>query len=412
MTQYTYNGSSDKLTKVEQKSGGVVKAAVEYGYTKDQLTRITHNGFDYTLTYDKFGNPLTTKVAGQALSTNIYGPRNGFLERMNYGNGAYIEYQYDPLYRVNAMWLNGFKRNGVTYTYVYNGLGDVMEILDKDGNAVVSYLYDAWGAPISITGPMASTLGVQNPIRYRGYYYDTETGLYYLQSRYYDPVVGRFLNADGLLGANGDLMSYNLFAYCSNNPVNMSDPTGEASSADARHAARRRARERKRNEGRPEALDSNSNIPPQTLSYSRDFGLSPDSCFVYVDSKVYTETIDSGQAKDMQQQIQRQDLVMNAIESLSLTILGFVISGPAGIAFGIGTQILGFADSWMDNVYAANGTYYTVVALYQGEDSYAVLKKTYSDMDSSLNSGWIYYGSKERPNLDDYSGVRALSSVH
>lgn len=133
---------------------------------------------------------------------------------------------------------------------------------------------------------------------------------------------------------------------------------------------------------------------------------------MYVDSKVYTETIDSGQAKDMQQQIQRQDLVMNAIESLPLTILGFVISGPAGIAFGIGTQILDFADSWMDNVYAANGTYYTVVALYQGEDSYAVLKKTYSDMDSSLNSGWIYYGSKERPNLDDYSGVRALSSVH
>ena len=82
------------------------------------------------------------------------------------------------------------------------------------------------GAPISITGPMAPTLGVQNPIRYRGYYYDTETGLY-LQSRYYDPVVGRFLNADGLLGANGDLMSYNLFAYCSNNPCQYERPDGE-----------------------------------------------------------------------------------------------------------------------------------------------------------------------------------------
>ena len=137
------------------------------------------------------------------------------------------------LYLYDGTGLIGFKRNGVTYTYVYNGLGDVMEILDKDGNAVVSYLYDAWGAPISITGPMASTLGVQNPIRYRGYYYDTETGLYYLQSRYYDPVVGRFLNADGLLGANGDLMSYNLFAYCSNNPVNMSDPTGEIAAVTA-----------------------------------------------------------------------------------------------------------------------------------------------------------------------------------
>ena len=141
------------------------------------------------------------------------------------------------LYLYDGSGLIGFKRNGTTYTYVYNGLGDVMEILDSSGNAVVSYLYDAWGAPISITGPMASTLGVQNPIRYRGYYYDTETGLYYLQNRYYDPVVGRFINADSLLGANGDLMPYNLYAYCSNNPVNMSDPTGESAALVALFAA-------------------------------------------------------------------------------------------------------------------------------------------------------------------------------
>ncbi len=73
---------------------------------------------------------------------------------------------------------------------------------------------------------MASTLGVDNPFRYRGYYYDEESGLYYLNSRYYDPVTGRFINADGYLGANGDMLAYNLFAYCSNNPINYSDPTG------------------------------------------------------------------------------------------------------------------------------------------------------------------------------------------
>ena len=102
-----------------------------------------------------------------------------------------------------------------------------MEILDKDGNAVVSYLYDAWGAPISVTGPMASTLGAQNPIRYRGYYYDTETGLYYINSRYYDPVVGRWINADSVIaGINGSVQGYNLFSYCFNNPVNMSDHSG------------------------------------------------------------------------------------------------------------------------------------------------------------------------------------------
>ena len=130
------------------------------------------------------------------------------------------------LYLYDGTGLIGFKRNGVTYTYVYNGLGDVMEILDKDGNAVVSYLYDAWGAPISITGPMASTLGAQNPIRYRGYYYDTETGLYYLQSRYYDPVVGRFLNADGYVSTGQGILGTNMFAYCGNNPVSRFDVSG------------------------------------------------------------------------------------------------------------------------------------------------------------------------------------------
>ena len=130
------------------------------------------------------------------------------------------------LYLYDGTGLIGFKRNGVTYTYVYNGLGDVMEILDKDGNAVVSYLYDAWGAPISITGPMASTLGAQNPIRYRGYYYDTETGLYYLQSRYYDPVVGRFINGDGYVSTGQGILGHNMFAYCGNNPISRKDHTG------------------------------------------------------------------------------------------------------------------------------------------------------------------------------------------
>ncbi len=80
---------------------------------------------------------------------------------------------------------------------------------------MVTYTYDAWGKPISITGSLASTVGQKNPIRYRGYYYDTETGLYYLQSRYYDPVVGRFLNGDNQLSGIGGLpLGYNIFVYC------------------------------------------------------------------------------------------------------------------------------------------------------------------------------------------------------
>ena len=68
----------------------------------------------------------------------------------------------------------------------------------------------------------------QNPFRYRGYYYDTITGFYYVSSRYYDPEIGRWLNADGELSeVGGNIRGYNVFVYCFNNPVNMDDPTGE-----------------------------------------------------------------------------------------------------------------------------------------------------------------------------------------
>ena len=83
------------------------------------------------------------------------------------------------------------------------------------------------GKLLSITDTSGTDIGALNPLRYRGYYYDTETGFYFLQSRYYDPTVGRFINADGQLsGVGGDMQGYNLFAYCQNDPVNMSDPTG------------------------------------------------------------------------------------------------------------------------------------------------------------------------------------------
>jgi RHS repeat-associated protein len=116
--------------------------------------------------------------------------------------------------------------NGTKYAYVKNLQGDVIRIINGNGATVVEYTYDAWGNILSVTGSMASTLGATNPFRYRGYYYDTESGWYYLNSRYYDPQVGRFINADGIIGANGGIMGYNMFAYCNNNPVMHSDPTG------------------------------------------------------------------------------------------------------------------------------------------------------------------------------------------
>ena len=99
-------------------------------------------------------------------------------------------------------------------------------ILDSAGNTVVSYSYSAWGEVESVTGTQASTIGQKNPLRYRGYYYDGETGFYYLNSRYYDPETCRFLNADGYVSTGQGILGYNMYAYCGNNPVNRYDPTG------------------------------------------------------------------------------------------------------------------------------------------------------------------------------------------
>ena len=91
-------------------------------------------------------------------------------------------------------------------------------------SVVASYTYDPWGKIISSSGTLADI----NPLRYRGYYYDAETGFYYLQSRYYDPEIGRFINADSYASTDETgLLSTNMFAYCENDPVNRSDPSGE-----------------------------------------------------------------------------------------------------------------------------------------------------------------------------------------
>ena len=120
----------------------------------------------------------------------------------------------------------GFELDGTKYYFLKNIQGDVVNILNSSGQVVVTYTYDAWGKVLSITGTLASSVGQINPFRYRSYYYDRETGFYYLQTRYYDPVVGRFLNSDSIIGANGGIQGYNMFAYCGNNPVIYNDPLG------------------------------------------------------------------------------------------------------------------------------------------------------------------------------------------
>ena len=116
--------------------------------------------------------------------------------------------------------------DGVTYYYATNLQGDIIAILDGSGNAVVQYTYDAWGKLLSTSGGMATTLGEHNPLRYRGYVYDPESSLYYLQSRYYDPELGRFINGDDYVSTGQGLLSKNAFAYCFNNPICYDDKNG------------------------------------------------------------------------------------------------------------------------------------------------------------------------------------------
>ena len=152
----------------------------EYIYNGSQLTQMTVDGKTLTFSYDASGTPLS----------------------VNY--------------------------NGTTYYYVTNIQGDITAILNSSGTEVVSYTYDTWGNPLATTGSLADDIGTYNPLRYRGYVYDQETGFYYLQSRYYNPEIGRFLNADNVafLGVDGTLLSYNLFSYCKNTPVFSKDSSG------------------------------------------------------------------------------------------------------------------------------------------------------------------------------------------
>ena len=113
-----------------------------------------------------------------------------------------------------------------SYYYLLNAQGDVMGLTTVYGVLKVAYTYDAWGNVLSVTGPLADTLGYWNPCRYRGYVYDKETGLYYCNSRYYDPEIGRFINADVLVSTGQGILGNNMFAYCRNNPVCRKDISG------------------------------------------------------------------------------------------------------------------------------------------------------------------------------------------
>ena len=180
------------------------------------LESIVDGDNKYSYAYDENGIRTSKTVNGK---TTYYNTKDGVILSQTDGTNTWY-FQYDtsgtPL---------GFVLNGTQYFYITNQMGDVLAITDTNGSIVGNYEYDAWGKVLTADTDIAK----QNPIRYRGYYYDNETDYYYLQSRYYDSNICRFINADIpeiAQMSKGISAGTNLFAYCNNDAVNNSDPTG------------------------------------------------------------------------------------------------------------------------------------------------------------------------------------------
>ena len=259
-TRYTY--TYDTAGNIQSKKVGSTKTNYTYGNSawRDLLTAyggntITYSGGNPTKYYDGStftwtqGRRLATAKVG---STNIsytydmagvrssktvgstkydFTTLSGLVTRQT-GGGKTIDFVYDENNQPLAM-----KYNNTLYYYVLNAQGDVIALADQNGNLIAKYSYDPWGKLLSVTpngwldeqNAYYLEVAEANPLRYRGYYYDAETGFYYLQSRYYDPEIGRFINADSYASTDATgLLSTNMFAYCENDPVNKMDINGKA----------------------------------------------------------------------------------------------------------------------------------------------------------------------------------------
>ena len=200
-----------------------------YAYGTDGL-RIAKAVGNNAYIYIWDGNRLISEYRATSSSDSGENLIKKFLDgvlNVVFGNSTTLEYLYDEsdnpygfIYGKKSLLSTTY----TTYYYVTNLQGDIVAIVDKDGNEVASYTYNAYGEIISQSGAMADI----NPLRYRGYYYDTETGLYYLQSRYYDASTARFINADDYASTGQDFTGTNMFAYCGNNPISRTDTEGSA----------------------------------------------------------------------------------------------------------------------------------------------------------------------------------------
>ena len=180
---------------------------------------------------DETVSPQGTHVTGTQTVTHEYLTLNGKVARetikTNNSLTAVLDFVYDESGKPFALKYSTNGTSFQTYYYVLNLQGDVVKLIHYipgfEYESVATYEYDAWGNIVSSSGRLAEI----NPLRYRGYYYDSETGFYYLQSRYYDPVNRRFISADRHLSTGQGFVGTNMFAYCNNSPVFLADYDGD-----------------------------------------------------------------------------------------------------------------------------------------------------------------------------------------
>mgnify|MGYP002796320176 CR=1 FL=1 len=179
------------------------------------LKREAKEGLKYR--YDASGNISEITQNGHIAAKYAYDALGRLIKQ---SDG--LEFIYDH------SGIAGVKYNGNIYFYRKDTQGNIMALLDSNGAVVVEYKYDAWGNhEAEVTDEEYVALAEKNPYRYRGYYFDEESGLYFLQTRYYDPETGRFISRDSIEYADPEAINgLNLYAYCGNNPVMNVDPTG------------------------------------------------------------------------------------------------------------------------------------------------------------------------------------------
>ena len=257
--KYSYDDAGNILTKKEYDyttgTLGTATDTITYEYSDSDWGDLLVNYDGQEITYDEIGNMLTfgdkiftwqgrsLKKITEGDNTSSYLYNSDGIRTKKTVNGTETEYFLNGNQIIaqktgdDVIWFIydsegnrvGLNRNGLAYYYLYNLQGDVVGIVRAStGKVVATYEYDAWGN-CTVSNADGFTVGNANPFRYRGYYWDEESGLYYLNSRYYDPEIGRFISADNidiLTIAPTEYNDKNMYAYCNNNPVSMVDDCG------------------------------------------------------------------------------------------------------------------------------------------------------------------------------------------